>query len=281
MLPIAVSYPVSKFLDSEIIWQYRYWIKDNSEGLLELYNNYRYYFFNNNLPEQVTLGFSKKLTASAGQYKYIKGAHSITFSKSIFDNVTNNSMIAGGIQCADYKECLQLVLEHELIHMLIRVSINVSKLKLENKKVYSSHGLLFKSLVKAYFGQTKCYHELGKPIGLSKNDVRINDCVSFEDNKGVIIGLGPCNAKIYTLNDKIFTVNYALLKIIVDEDLNKLRDDLISKRLKCQKFIVNQDVKHIGPDGIMISKFVKVTKMGMITAKDNKYKYQFPYYNLV
>jgi len=73
-----------------------------------------------------------------------------------FGDGENECQDVGGIVCHDILDCVQLILEHEMIHMILDVFL----------KLKEAHGRNFKALIKGLFGHALCNHTIGaKRIG--------------------------------------------------------------------------------------------------------------------
>jgi hypothetical protein len=64
-----------------------------------------------------------------------------------------------GLVCRDRLDCIQVLLEHELIHLFISGF---------QGKVKVNHGPPFKELARSLFGHTQYTHTIGHPVGLSR-----------------------------------------------------------------------------------------------------------------
>lgn len=78
-------------------------------------------------------------------------------------NSSSNPITKGeeinGILCTDRVECAQVVLEHELIHLIHQVFL---------RKVKAGHGKSFKDLAKGLFGHSLFTHAIGHGQGLNR-----------------------------------------------------------------------------------------------------------------
>ena len=248
----------------------------NVRDLQKLYDLYNTYFFNNSLPK-VTLEISNKLTQVAGKCKVSgKCQPIIRMSRPIFMNLNlekDQSTKSGGLECKSRLECLQLVLEHEIMHLVI-ITHYPSRKEL-NTKIYSSHGTLFKGLVEAYFGQTQSTHQIGNIImsdeqgdPVKKEKTTIGQMVSFLHKgilkKGIVIGGYPLyhkNAMIEFIDGDSLKVEYDFLNKINkdDEDYDQLSELQTSIRFKYELFKslkIGDDVK-LKINEIIVSKIIQ------------------------
>ena len=100
---------------------------------------------------------------------------------------SSKSKKIGGLECFNRLECAQLILEHEIIHLIIQESGEYLKEGL-NSKIYGDHGLLFKNLLRSYFGHTDIHHEMLKRsiTKESRNDFEIKEEISEKSTKSNI-----------------------------------------------------------------------------------------------
>jgi hypothetical protein len=159
--PIPVTYPVILRYQIDAIEAWRTWIglqlktmdHISITDLQILFNLYDRYFFNGTLPKAVSLEFSDRLTKTAGLCGRctVKGCvceYKITIARKVFQNInleSGQSTQSGGIACDTSLQCLQLTLEHEMIHLIIKHR-GLDRPNLE-QKIYGSHAELLKHLV--------------------------------------------------------------------------------------------------------------------------------------
>ena len=128
---------------------------------------------------------------------------------------------ANGIPCTTRLECLQLVFEHELTHLIMFVW-NVVEMAISQgrtKATYSPHGSIFKCLVKHFFNHTGVRHELlGGDISkqLSRDNFRVGETISVnvrgKDVLGTIMKINPKTARVNIPSlGSTFKISYALL----------------------------------------------------------------------
>lgn len=222
----------------------------NVSDLTKLFDLYNLYFFNNSLPE-TKLDISNRLTVTAGTCEISrtsgKCVYNITMSRSLFTKLnleSNQATKSGGLVCRSRLNCLQLVLEHEIIHLIC--GHYYPNRKDLNEKIYSGHGLLFKNLVRNYFGQTESTHQIGNIIydgsdnerTLSKEEIKIGQIISIIDKKGikkgVIVNIYTKNVGIEFIDGDTWKVGTDFLHKVSEQDddydqLLELKNELQSK----------------------------------------------------
>jgi hypothetical protein len=158
----------------------------------------------------------------AGSYVCKKDEQCLTISGGLFTNLFKGGekgLRVNGLVVCDRLEALQIVFEHELVHLFIHLKGWSRKIRVgEGKMYYSSHGKLFQEIVFRLFGQTEFRHSLGE--GEAEETLTAADCVigltvSFKDNKGEnyvgkITACNPKTAKVQTATIA-HNVPYALL----------------------------------------------------------------------
>lgn len=169
--PIPITYPVQSRYRPEVIKEKRDWIGNqsvippnftflNNVDLERLFHLYNQSFFNNALPKNVRLNISKKQTRIGGSCSAKGCNYVIKISEPIISGITESSdKTVNGLICRSRLECLQLILEHEIIHLVINSSHENLKSGVL-PKIYDTHGDLFKQLTLVYFGHTSIYHQL-------------------------------------------------------------------------------------------------------------------------
>ena len=81
---------------------------------------------------------------------------------TIFRIYPKGLLLAAGVGCEDRLECLLLIFEHELIHLLMELWAFADPSR-EPKNIYAPHGKLFQCMARTYFGHTRFDHDLGIP----------------------------------------------------------------------------------------------------------------------
>lgn len=239
--PIPIEYPIKRHYKLKSIEAWREKIREVSgisvdlhnfdvNNLQNLYDLYSIYFFNDSLPK-VTFEISNKLTQVAGKCKVSgKCKPIIRMSRPIFMNLNlekDQSTKSGGLECKSRLECLQLVLEHEIMHLVI-ITHYPSRKGLDSK-IYSSHGALFKGLVEAYFGQTQSTHQIGNiimsdeqgdPVNRAKTS--IGQMISFLHKgvlkKGVVTDILTKNMSIIFIDNDSWKVDIEFLRKVNEDD---------------------------------------------------------------
>ena len=114
---------------------------------------------------------------SAACVRRVGESNTVDMNWTVFEPLFNEEKEihkANGIECEDRLGCMQLVLEHEMIHLVRNlVDPNVCK----GGTIYGSHGALFKTLVRGYFGHTEMRHSLGRNVldEYSKEDFKVGE----------------------------------------------------------------------------------------------------------
>ena len=308
--PIPIKYPVYDKYKIKNIENWRSWIGMRSgapvfgmitvEDLKTLYALYNEYFFNNSLSLTTSLEVSDRLTKTAGLCKRCTGTscscrYKIIISNPVFSKISlveGQSTQSGGLECKTPLECLQLTLEHEMIHLAIQETYH-SKRYLD-QKIYSAHGALFKDLVNAYFGQTKSTHNIGKIIlsdeegsPLARSDAIIGRIVSYISNdelyKGVITRPSKSHVNIKLLTGEYAGSGYDFLNNIDPEDedievLTALSEEIIAKVNYYHTIRIGQTVQIVINDQI---KNVVVTNLRPRSYKFDANTYTYLYIVLV
>ena len=158
------------------------------------------------LTEKIRFKITKKCTKTAGKHKvkisnFNEIYHEIELASTVITNsfVDNDGIvIINGIEVNSPLSAAQLVIEHELVHVLV-ASLN--------RKV--KHGEFFKKVAFAYFGHTDIKHGLFSKSNNAK--INIGDVVIFEaDDKilsGVIDKVKRKTVKVHLLSDENLTYN--------------------------------------------------------------------------
>jgi len=289
--PIPIKYPVTRKFDILAIEEWRRTIAElslinpnlttlNVNQLTRLFILYNTFYFNNSLPA-TKLVISDGLTVTAGKCKIDRTSqncvYTITISRSIFTklNLENNQGTkSGGLVCKSRLNCLQLVLEHEIIHLI--AGHYFPNRKQLDKKIYSSHGLLFKGLVYNYFGQTESTHQIGNIIyddsdkqrTLTKDEIKAGTLTFITDKKGikkgVIINIYNKNVGVDFIDGDSWKVGADFLHKISEEDddyelLLDLKKELASKLKIYNNIKIGDTVK-----------FYYETKDNVLTGKVSK-----------
>lgn len=137
--------------------------------MLEVWGLYDRYFFRG----QITKRMMK--TYSSLDYEVVEGGKGLS-GKCMVEKTENGSEIRcsfilkfpekypsepgmiNGIECPDEMGYLQVAMEHEIIHIIMRL-YGYQDLDRGKTNVYTAHGLLFECLAREYFG-----HESGEHV---------------------------------------------------------------------------------------------------------------------
>ncbi len=113
-------------------------------------------------PNKFDVKFTTHATTTAGYCKRTGCEYSIEINKSIFTDKlftgAERYHAANGVVCRTKLDCLQLVMEHEMIHLLQYIWRQCGNSK------QRAHGKEFKRLAKAIFGHTETKHELFREL---------------------------------------------------------------------------------------------------------------------
>lgn len=254
--PIPIKYPVNRRYKENLIKEWRNKIGElstmnedldnyNLIGLQRLFDLYNEHFFNNSLPK-TTLEISNQLTRVAGKCKIPSDCkYTIRMSRPVFTKLNlleGQGTKSGGVICTSRLNCLQLVLEHEIIHLIIGHTFpNRRGL---DKRIYGSHGTLFKDLVKNYFGQTESTHQIGRIIhdveqgrSLQPHEIVVGKIVSLLNKdilkKGVVVNILRKNAGVMFIDGDHWKVNFEFLHKVSEDD------DDYDELLELQENILN------------------------------------------
>lgn len=188
------------------------------EKLNQMFKLYDYWFFSNLIyyglnkgKGSVVFEISNRMTSTGGTCSR-KGicTYLIKLSANRLNKLTpGNLPPINGIVPKDRIEGLQLIFEHELIHMVLSLFINN----------IIGHNDLYRTIVFNLFGHTKVVHKISdtKLGKFTKKDFNIGDAIHFynkkkENVRGKIIKLNPKRARIDTDRGAIYDVPYEMLK---------------------------------------------------------------------
>jgi len=210
-----------------------------SNILVNMYQLYDTYFFRHLLSNllrstnsTVTFDFNKRLTRTIGRCSRRGCSYTIQFSPGSINQIANSSITRnaqlGGVSCSSYLMCLQLTMEHELIHLLMNL-----------KKVNeTAHGPTFKRHIYNIFGQTDIKHISyieEEENEFTREQAKVGMAVKFQvkgqDKEGVIFKLNPVNAKVRDTLFKEWSVKYRALSPI-DRNLSYLLQSQVARRVE-------------------------------------------------
>lgn len=167
-------------------------------------------------------------------------------------NAGEKNLGLNGLLCWDRLTCLQIVLEHEGMHLLMQLYEYERR---GRDVVFSPHGKLFKCMVKTYFGHTRVTHGLLQGEAsevLSKDDFTIGDIVTFTGRggmvvEGVVIKKNPSRARVKVGANRLWNVTYsALKKTGKSQDPSRLPNKDNFKKGDTVQFADNKGKIHIG-----------------------------------
>lgn len=155
--------------------------------------------------------------------------YTLTFPNGLYQQLFATSTAVGrpldlaGWKCADRLECLMIIFEHEVTHLIMMLwGYDGRVVQGPGKHIYSSHGKLYKCMVNHYFKHSEFSHgllnndpSLGEHTG--KDALKVGDKVKFKSRKanevikGAIIKKNPTRAHVDVGGGKIMNVPYTLL----------------------------------------------------------------------
>ncbi len=150
----------------------------NGNDIEYIFNLYDITFFQGQIREKIDESGAKinflarsRLFGYAGVcgYKYLSGVryYFLDIAPNVLESVLKRYPagvpMAAGIGCSDRLSCTQLIMEHEIVHLLCTLWGYTEKANLPGKAkdLYGPHGLLFQCLIHEYFGHTNFQHDLG------------------------------------------------------------------------------------------------------------------------
>lgn len=158
---------------------------------------------------------SEKAT-TAGRCRRKGCEYILSFPNGLYQQLFSSSSTRGraldlaGWTCSDRLECLMIIFEHEVVHLLMMLWGYDGKVKSgAGKKIYSSHGALYQCMVKYYFGHTEYTHSLlnnDPSLGprVKKETAKVGMRVQYKSRvknrivTGTIRKINPSKAKIET-----------------------------------------------------------------------------------
>lgn len=268
--------------------------KDDLRALTELYDE----ILLNGIIKRMFKGSKWKLdfdisgaTRSAGLCKTIGCSYTISISWPVFKDLFKSGSkeehySINGILCYNKLECLQVVLEHELMHMISDTAPDIPNPIPARDRVYSAHGLLFKQLVMAFYGHTGVTHSLhiDQSKVSSKSDFEMGDVVNFElasgeNLTGRIIKMNPVTAVILTAEGLKYKSSYRPLKK-VSGDISKYMEIKEKPKVGKSDFSMGQFVRFRSVHGIKTGKIVKMHPVNAIVSSGPD-TYKVPYSELI
>jgi hypothetical protein len=144
--------------------------KLNKDQLHYIFDLYDKLFFNNEIKHKIKeegstltiIPASDSMTKTGGLCTKIGCEHSIKIAFGVLSQTfvkNKNKLSTNGLECEDRLNCLQLVLEHEMIHLIVNLWSGQFTNK-DNIKLFDSHGHVFRCLAKSFFGHTDVTHGL-------------------------------------------------------------------------------------------------------------------------
>jgi hypothetical protein len=205
-----------------------------NSDIKKLFDLYDDYFFGGSIMEKInSSGSTIKFTSSplggstfAGKCIMTKTGmkcdYELRFPSKLFLKLftqkgSNKLLKTNGIICRNRLECLQLVFEHELVHLIMNLWNYYDK----SGDLYSSHGKLFQCMTKSLFDHTDYKHELFNEFEegtefITKSNAFVGmDVYILVDGKntyGKITKVNPKNAQIQTENGKVYKSPYPIIR---------------------------------------------------------------------
>lgn len=139
------------------------------------------------------------------------------------------NLLANGIWCTSQLDCLQIVFEHELMHLLMQLYEYQGRTPTydQSSDTFTMHGKLYQCMAFLYFGHTAYKHDLlGGEVSdkIKKEEARIGMTVKFfsekrnEEIHGRIIKLNPKTVIVQHSDGRSWKVPYTML-VKSDEEL--------------------------------------------------------------
>lgn len=140
----------------------------SGKDIRRIFDLYDDIFFQNQIKEkigdnEIRFSVSRRTSGAGGVCTVERGCvYYFDISPNILNTIFkySKSKDAAGIGCKDRVECLLLIMEHQIIHLLMILWDYVS-LEETNATIYGTHGSLFRCMIKEYFGHTSTDHDLG------------------------------------------------------------------------------------------------------------------------
>jgi hypothetical protein len=108
-----------------------------------------------------------------------------------------------GIECHNRLECVCRIVEHELVHLLVRVFCH------ESSDAQAPHSLAFREIVKCLFGHTEIRHAMfaDDPVAKEKRAITLRECrigstVTFKGKGGTV-----CSGTVVRMNQNTVRVH--------------------------------------------------------------------------
>lgn len=158
---------------------------------------------------------SEKAT-TAGRCRRKGCEYILSFPNGLYQQLFTSSTTRGrpldlaGWTCSDRLECLMIIFEHEVVHLLMMLWGYDGKVKKgAGKKIYASHGTLYQCILKYYFRHTEYTHSLlnnDPSLGprVRRESARVGMRIKYKSRaknsiiEGTIRKINPTKAKIET-----------------------------------------------------------------------------------
>ena len=230
---------------------------------------------------QVTKGGKAKLGGWCRRERKGKRCHfTLSFPLGVYTRLFNKgekNLIAGGVTCSNRLHCLQLVFEHELVHLLMNLYGYQDKIP-SQKTIYSAHGKLFKCVLHHYFGHTEIKHNLlGTDVRkqLTKDQVfvgmKVKTTIGGVVHEATVVKKNPKRAVIELDDGKTLVGHYNLLSAVEDKSEKEILKEMVKESIYDNEEFTYKDFKK------RVGKTPKISKgkaIDLFTKYTNKYALQ-------
>lgn len=184
----------------------------------------------------------------------------------------------GGLSCSDRLMCLQMVFEHELVHLLMQLYGYESKVVTgPDKNIYSPHGKLFKCVLHFYFGHTEIKHNLlgvSEEKQLAKEDVNVGDKVKInmkgEIKEGYITKKNPVRAVVALDDGRKISAPYNLLMRVGNKSEKEILKEMMESSVLENRPITYKEFKEYAK-----KELDREPKMGKAKVLEKSAKYEY------
>lgn len=202
------------------------------KNITDMFYLYNYIYFKCELTDMaknrniiIQFGFKRGIK-TAGLHQFNGRSCKISVAKDLVEGLFKqgeNRIWINGLNVRDRLEALQVLFEHELLHMYMTLKGWADKIKKgKGRRYYSAHGALFQELAKRFFLHTDYRHMLhqGDSTGhLTKERCKVgmNVWVVYKGDKyqGEVVKCNPRRAKVQSDQGsfiRIFEVPYQSLR---------------------------------------------------------------------
>lgn len=212
---------------------------------------------------------STRLAKTAGKFGVRHRQKKFFIRMATFFDQLNGKRICNGVICDDMISCFVITLQHEIVHLIVRLEIMEQRINVSTNPDYSGHNHRFMQLAREYFGLTKNTHDLFKDISSvtksaeplkTKADFQTGDVVSFFERKrnktmeGKIVRLNAARASVM-VNGMRWLIPYQMLTKIEAPSLEQTRTikdtfsrgDLVSFTTSNDKKLLRGKINRLNP----------------------------------